>query len=193
MLVWHGVYHSELFRFCVFFAFTDNVSLNNHQAIAPKTFDDAVHNLLHILGDIEFQLGVASVQSDRYDLAVSHFKLATSHSHASAAYNLGICYEEGIGIEKNLKLALECYMLASSLGHAKALYNVGVFHARGLANLPKNRKAARQYFKEAAKLGVNEANRALGNAPIAIEQQKIVPKITGLVASYEYQPIAVAI
>lgn len=162
------------------------------QAIAPKTFDDAVQNLLHVLGDIEFQLGVASVQSDRYDLAVSHFKLATSHSHASAAFNLGICYEEGIGIEKNAKMALECYMLASSLGHAKASYNVGVFHARGLADLPKNRKAARQYFQEAAKLGLNKANKVLGRqsiAPLETVEQKIVPKVT----NYQYEPIAVAV
>lgn len=164
----------------------------HQQANASNTFDDSVQNLLQILGDIEFQLGVASVQSDRYDLAVSHFKLATSHSHASAAYNLGICYEEGIGIKKNLKMALECYMLASSLGHGKALYNVGVFHARGLANLPKNRRAARQYFQEAAKLGVNEANKALGLqsvAPIKIVEQQIVPKD----ANYQYQPMAVAV
>lgn len=162
------------------------------QTIAPKTFDDAVHNLLHILGDIEFQLGVASVQSDRYDLAVSHFKLATSHSHASAAYNLGVCYEEGIGIKKNAKMALECYMLASSLGHAKASYNVGVFHARGLADLPKNRKAARQYFQEAAKMGLNEANKALGRpkiAPLETVEQKTVPTVT----NYQYQPMAVAV
>jgi len=155
--------------------------------IAPKKFDDAVHNLLHILGDIEFQLGVASVHSDRYDLAVSHFKLATSHSHASAAFNLGICYEEGIGVEKNLKMALECYMIASTLGHAKALYNVGVFHAHGLANLPKNRKAARQYFKEAAKLGSSEANKALGNSP------KIGQTMAPKAANYQSQRIAVAI
>lgn len=111
-------------------------------------------------------------------MAVSHFKLGASHSHASAAYNLGVCYEEGIGIEKNPKMALECYMLASSLGHAKALYNVGVFHARGLANLPKNRKAARQYFKEAAKLGLNEANKALGNSTKETTGQNVVPKVT---------------
>lgn len=84
-------------------------------------------------------------------------------------------------------------MLASSLGHAKALYNVGVFHARGLANLPKNRKAARQYFKESAKLGLNEANKALGNSPMQIVEPKIVPKVTGLVAINEYRPMAVAV
>lgn len=134
-----------------------------------------------------------SIHSDRYDLAVSHFKLATSHSHASAAYNLGVCYEEGIGIKKNLKMAYECYLLASSLGHAKASYNVGVYHARGLADLPKNRKAARQYFREAAKLGLNEANKALGlnNVPPPAErvEQVVVPKV----ANYQYQPVVVAV
>jgi len=168
----------------------EKISTEAKQDVIPKSFDDAVHNLLHILGDIEFQLGVANVHSNRFDLAVSHFKLATSHSHASAAYNLGVCYEEGIGIGKNLKMALECYMIASSLGHAKALYNVGIFHAHGLANLPKNRKAARQYFKEAAKLGLNEANQALGYPQMKAIAQTIVPKVTN---DHQSQPVAVAI
>lgn len=86
-------------------------------------------------------------------------------------------------------MALECYMIASSLGHAKASYNVGVFHARGLANLPKNRKAARQYFKEAAKLGLNEANQVLGYPRKEMVQARSAPKIT----NYQSQPIAVAI
>lgn len=166
---------------------------------APKTFDDAVQNLLHILGDIEFQLGVANVKSERFDLAVSHFKLATSHSHASAAYNLGVCYEEGIGIQKNAKMALECYILASSLGHAKALYNVGVYHARGLADLPKNRRTARQYFREAAKLGLHEANKVLGvQTPAAdegfdepIKERIGAPKIGSY--QYQYQPVVLSV
>lgn len=80
-------------------------------------------------------------------------------------------------------------MIASSLGHAKASYNVGVYHARGLANLPKNRKTARQYFKEAAKLGLNEANQALGYSRKEMVQEKIVPKME----NYQSQPIVVAI
>ncbi|KAJ6636176.1 DAP3-binding cell death enhancer 1 [Pseudolycoriella hygida] len=143
------------------------------KGIAPKTFDAGVQTLLHILGDIEFRLGVASVRTKRYDLAALHFESASGHSHASAAFNLGICYEEGIGVEKNLQMALECYTLASSLGHAKALYNLGVFHARGLADLPKNRETARQYFTEAAKLGVNEAKKALGIGPTKAVEPKI--------------------
>ncbi|KAG4075413.1 hypothetical protein HA402_015066 [Bradysia odoriphaga] len=164
--------------------------------VAPlKTFDDAVQNLLHILGDIEFQLGVANIQSDRFDLAVSHFKLATSHSHASAAYNLGVCYEEGIGIEKNAKMALDCYILASSLGHKKALYNVGVYHARGLADLPKNRKIARQYFKEAAKLGLHEADKALGlQRPASADiDEPIKPIDVPKFANYQYQQRVVSV
>lgn len=155
-----------------------------------------MHNLLQVLGDIEFQLGVQSVHSNHNDLAVSHFKLASSHGHQSATYNLGICYEQGIGVEKNLKMALECYMIASSLGHAKALYNVGVFHAHGLANLPKNRKAARQYFKEAAKLGVNEANQALGIVPMKQVGQPHYggeQKVFQNASIYQSQPVAVAI
>lgn len=89
-------------------------------------------------------------------------------------------------------MAFECYMLASSFGHAKALYNLGVFHANGLANLPKNRKTARQYFKEAAKLGLNEANQVLGLSQLkTVEEtvEEIVPKVS----NFQSQSAAVAV
>lgn len=121
-----------------------------------------MHDLLQVIGDIEFQLGIKSIEDDKYGVAASHFKLGTSHQHAGATFNLGICYELGLGVEQNLKMALDCYIAASSLGHPKAIYNVGVFHAHGLGGLPKNRKLAKQFLVTAAKLGQEDARKALG-------------------------------
>lgn len=129
----------------------------------PKpTVESAVKNLLTVLGEIEFELGVKSLSVGDFQTAVSHLKLATSHHHAGATFNLGICFEQGLGVKQDMRLAMECYQAAAELGHAKAMYNLGVFYASGLGGLSKSRKAARRCFVAAAQLGVTEARLALG-------------------------------
>lgn len=106
-------------------------------------------------------MGIQNIEAGHYVTAVSHLKLATSHNHAGATFNLGLCYEQGLGVEKDMKMALECYQIASQLGHAKAMYNLGVFYAHGLGGLSKSRRAARACFNAAANLGQQDAIEAL--------------------------------
>ncbi|XP_049536680.1 uncharacterized protein LOC125951723 [Anopheles darlingi] len=128
----------------------------------PETIESAVGNLLNVLGEIEYQLGCQNLEQGEYSAAVSHLKLGTSHQHAGAAFNLGVCYEQGYGLPKDLRMALECYQLAAEQGHPQALYNLGVFYARGSAGLRPSRSMAKKYFVAAAELGLEEAIRALG-------------------------------
>lgn len=86
----------------------------------PETFETAAKTLLMVLGDIEYQLGVQNIKAGQYETAVSHLKLGTSHSNSGATFNLGLCYEQGLGVSKDLKMAMECYQVASSMGHPKA-------------------------------------------------------------------------
>lgn len=113
------------------------------------------------IGNIEFQMGMQNIHAHDPKTAVSHFKLATSHMHAGATFNLGVCYELGIGIEKDMKKAMECYRSASSLGHKKAMYNLGVFYAQGLGGLKKSSNAALECFRAADKLGLKKARYTL--------------------------------
>ncbi|XP_063709496.1 DAP3-binding cell death enhancer 1-like [Culicoides brevitarsis] len=128
----------------------------------PSTVEQAVQNLLSVIGEIEFQLGIKSIRLGDYSTAVSHLKLATSHHHAAATFNLGVCAENGIGCKKDLAFAMSCYQAATDLGHPQAMYNLGVFYAQGLGGLKKSRKAARKLFETAALMGVIEAKAALG-------------------------------
>ena len=65
--------------------------------------------MLATLGNIEFKLALQNIEADELTTAASHFKLATSHHHPGATFNLGVCYELGIGVQKDLKNAVECY------------------------------------------------------------------------------------
>uniref|UniRef100_A0A2M3ZG37 Putative death ligand signal enhancer n=1 Tax=Anopheles braziliensis TaxID=58242 RepID=A0A2M3ZG37_9DIPT len=138
---------------------TPTVELQQHE---PETIESAIGNLLNVLGEIEYQLGCQNLEQGEYSAAVSHLKLGTSHQHAGAAFNLGVCYEQGYGLPKDLRMALECYQLAAEQGHPQALYNLGVFYARGSAGLRPSRSMAKKYFVAAAELGLEEAIRALG-------------------------------
>ncbi|XP_058822673.1 DAP3-binding cell death enhancer 1-like [Topomyia yanbarensis] len=127
------------------------------------TVESAVENLLSVIGEIEYQLGVQNLEIGDYNTAVSHLKLGTSHQHSGAAFNLGICYEQGFGVKKSARMAMECYHLASTLGHPQAMYNLGVYYARGLGGLRRSRQMARKYFTAAADLGLKEAIDVLGS------------------------------
>lgn len=132
----------------------------------PKspTVESAMENLVAVIGEIEYQLGVQNLEVGDYATAVSHLKLGTSHQHAGAAFNLGICFEQGFGVKKNARVAMECFHLASTLGHPQAMYNLGVYYARGLGGLRRSRSMAKKYFTAAADLGLEQAIVALGPA-----------------------------
>lgn len=81
--------------------------------------------------------------------------------YAAAQFNLGINYDNGIGVEKNSTEAFKCFKLAADKGHAEARSNTGSCYGRG-DGVEKNLKEAFKYFKLAADQGVAEAQNNLG-------------------------------
>ncbi|XP_055318004.1 uncharacterized protein LOC129576660 [Sitodiplosis mosellana] len=142
---------------------TNNTLTSATQTAADHKSDVsiAVEDLIATLGSIEFRLGMQNFRANEPEVAVSHLKLATTHRHKEATFNLGVCYELGVGVEKSTKNAMECYRAAASLGHKKAMYNLGVFYVHGWGGLKKNRDAARACFEAADKMGLPQATRAL--------------------------------
>lgn len=126
-----------------------------------SAIDDAIRRLAFIVGELEFQMGVESILAGQYTEAVNHFNLSTSHNHPGGTFNLALCYEQGFGVKKSMKTAIQLYVIASELGHAKAFYNLGVFHAQGLGGVHKNVHRAKKYFEQAAELGCVDATEAL--------------------------------
>ncbi|GAB0097247.1 hypothetical protein DMENIID0001_128750 [Sergentomyia squamirostris] len=146
--------------------FVHNVS-NDKVVDEPKntseklSLRDAAQNLKTLLGDTHFNFGVHSLNESNFEEATYHFRLATLHRHPSAAFNLALCYERGMGVKKDLRMAMEFYQMATEMGHAKAMYNLGVFYVHGLGGLKRNRRVARELFEVAAKLGQEDAQAAL--------------------------------
>lgn len=93
--------------------------------------------------------------------AVKWLELAVKNNHIEAINNLAICYQQGIGAEKDLKRAFSLYSLAVSKGDAMAEFNVGQAYYFGLGverNLPK----AIECVERAAEAGCVNAYYMLG-------------------------------
>lgn len=125
-----------------------------------------------------------NLRANEPEVAVSHLKLATTHRHPEATFNLGVCYESGVGIERNMKSAMECYRAAASLGHKKAMYNLGIFYVHGRGGLNRNHAAAIACFEAAEKMGLSQAKKALSllEKPAKTDDE-ITWKSTNLMAS----------
>ncbi len=58
--------------------------------------------------------------------AFYYFKLTAEKTQsASAFFNLGACYQNGDGIQKDITTAFEHFLKAANLGHSSAMFSVG--------------------------------------------------------------------
>lgn len=82
----------------------DHTVVKQQPESKAPTIESAMENLVSVIGEIEYQLGVENLEIGDYTTAVSHLKLGTSHQHAGAAFNLGICYEQGFGVKRSAQV-----------------------------------------------------------------------------------------
>ena len=80
---------------------------------------------------------------------------------ADAQNNLGVCYEKGDGIEKNLTKAVEWYEKAAAQGDANAQCNLGYCYEVGLG-VEKNIYKAVEWYEKAVAQGHARAQNNLG-------------------------------
>ena len=91
--------------------------------------------------------------SSRYS---SYTKLA-EEGHASAMFNLGVCYANGTGVDVNQLQAFEWYSKSADKGNAKAMHNLGVCYANNM-----NKTKAFEWYLKSAEQGNASAMFNLG-------------------------------
>src|SRR5437660_956777 len=77
---------------------------------------------------------------------------AAEQGYANAQYNLGWCYDNGTGVEKDEQKAVEWYQKAAEQGYANAQYNLGVHYANG-TGVEKDKPKAVEWYQKAAEQG----------------------------------------
>ncbi|WP_315981687.1 tetratricopeptide repeat protein [Aliamphritea spongicola] len=96
-----------------------------------------------------------------YPKAIYWLQRATELDHAEAAYNLGIAYQTGTGISKDLPQAIKTYQRSAELGNAKAQRNLGLMYSAGIGT-EQNYPKAFEYFTASARAGEATSQYNLG-------------------------------
>jgi TPR repeat protein len=84
-----------------------------------------------------------------YSIAVKSFRKAYDNGHTQGATNLGLLYEQGLGVVKSYKNALQCFNGAAKKGYPIAQYRVGRCHEYGYGTKEDIQCALKWYSKSA--------------------------------------------
>jgi len=100
-----------------------------------------------------YYMGTAGVPQD--DIKANELYLRAGELGCAAAfYNLGVAYNDGLGVEGDMKKAKHYYELAAMNGDAHARHNLGELELEGLSG---NHQRSLRHFIMAAKAGYKES------------------------------------
>lgn len=70
--------------------------------------------------DLQYMLAEGYLRSQDYVTAVKWFRIAAENGHPKAKYQLGRCYEKGLGVARNIAEAKYWYREAEKQGDSEA-------------------------------------------------------------------------
>lgn len=108
------------------------------------------------------KLGIQFASLKQHQKAYLLFMQASERGHPLAQFNLGLCYENGKGVDKDLAKAVECYKNAAAQGQAGAMYNLALLYMEGGGGLPKDPEQSIELLEGAAENGLCKAQSYLG-------------------------------
>jgi TPR repeat protein len=89
---------------------------------------------------------------EQWESAVTFYRRAALHGSPSAQYELACCYEEGLGVEKNISLAKTWYRKAAAAGNCDAQFYLGWMYNSG-THVARNDELAVAWYLRAARAG----------------------------------------
>ena len=111
--------------------------------------------------------GYAEFKMARYESARRIWEALDGIGFGEAAFNLGILYEDGLGVARDLERAVGYYRRGAENGSVKAQFRIGKLYWQGAPGIPPDRVGGRRYLALAAAGGDSEAAELLqsGGAP----------------------------
>ena len=79
----------------------------------------------------DFDDGAKAYQKGDYVTALTLFFTLAEQGHATAQFNLGVMYENGIGVIKDFKKSVGWYRMAAEQGYVKAQFNLALMYEDG--------------------------------------------------------------
>ena len=106
-------------------------------------------------------LGCRCKEKGNLEQAASWFRKAADLGDSMAQYNLGVCYSNGHGVEKDDARAFFWFQKSAEQGLAGAQYNLGVYYDKG-KGVEKDEAKAVSWYRKAAEQGHAGAQFNLG-------------------------------
>jgi TPR repeat protein len=97
-----------------------------------------------------FESGIEAANSNNMPLAYKEFLAGAKEGHIYAQYNVGLMYEQGLGISKDAKEAVYWYNQSALQGNSAAQFNLGVCFENGIGTTVDFEKANEWYRKASA-------------------------------------------
>ena len=105
--------------------------------------------------------GYAEFKMAHYAAAKRIWEALDERNFGEAAFNLGILYEDGLGVPRDMDRALGYYRRGAVLGSPKAMFRAGLMYWLGAPGVAVDRGEGRRYLSMAAAAGDSEAQRYL--------------------------------
>lgn len=140
--------------------------LNKNLIYVATIFAAAVMSLTgctkSITADFMFEMGTQAAQKKKYPKAAEWYQKAADTGNASAMLNLGVFYEQGLGLVQDYAKAREWFEKAAAVSNSGlAFYNLGVLYDQGWG-VGQDYTKAREYYEKAASAGETNAMSNLG-------------------------------
>ncbi len=113
------------------------------------------------LGNAYFFGGNNEIPKD-YALAVTWYKKAAKQGNKSASFNVGLCYDQGYGVEKDYKQALKYYLIAQDDSMPQVYQNIAIIY-QDLGKIDY----AKRFYEMATKFELPKSFRRLGTIHLA--------------------------
>ena len=109
----------------------------------------------------KFEDGVQAYLAQDYDAALDAWRPLAEDGHAEAQFGVGLCYENGRSVERNLALAAVWYHKAAEQGLDEAQFNLGNLYLNA-EGVPQDLVEAVHWYRRAAEQGMPHAQVNLG-------------------------------
>lgn len=129
--------------------------LSAHPGVAQKR---NIFNRIQLIK--EYDKASKLFERGNYELAFKQFKRLAMRGSARAGYMTGICYERGLGTEKDLNAAFHFFAKAADENNYGAIYQLGIYYENGIATEPDYKRAYDLYYHAATMGNVHQAMRA---------------------------------
>jgi len=109
----------------------------------------------------DFEAGVAAARAGDYATALREWRPLAEQGHRDAQFNLGLLYENGLGVPRDAAAAAAWYKMAAEQGDRDSAAYLGEMYAEGMGVARDDAEALRWYV-QAAELGHSASQYNVG-------------------------------